>query len=35
MLEWLGLDNAEDFDPAACDIAEINAVLGVTIAAGR
>jgi hypothetical protein len=35
MLEWLGLDNAEDFDPAACDVVEINQVLDMTIAARR
>jgi Plasmid pRiA4b ORF-3-like protein len=32
MLEWLGLDNAVDFDPTACNVAEINDVLRMTIA---
>jgi hypothetical protein len=35
MLDWLGLDSAEDFDPAACDLVEINEVLEGTIAARR
>lgn len=35
MFDWLGLDTAEDFDPAACDVAEINDVLDMTIAARR
>jgi len=35
MLDWLGLDNAADFDPAACDVAEINDVLDMAIAARR
>ena len=35
MLEWLGLGSAEDFDPAACDVAEINDVLNVTIGSRR
>jgi hypothetical protein len=26
-LEWLGLDSAEEFDPAAFDLAEVNAAL--------
>jgi hypothetical protein len=32
MHEWLGLDNAADFDPTACNVAEINDVLRMTIA---
>jgi hypothetical protein len=32
MLEWLGLESAEGFDPAAFDLAEINEVLGLTVA---
>ena len=32
MLDWLGLDNAVEFDPAACDLAEINEVLDRTVA---
>jgi len=35
MRDWLGLDSAEDFDPAACDLGEINDVLNMTLAAGR
>ncbi|MHB8658947.1 MAG: plasmid pRiA4b ORF-3 family protein [Solirubrobacteraceae bacterium] len=35
MLEWLGLDSASDFDPAACDPAETNDVLNMVIAARR
>jgi Plasmid pRiA4b ORF-3-like protein len=35
MLEWLGLDSAEDFDPAACDLDEINEALDTTVAARR
>ena len=35
MLDWLGLDSAENFDPAACDLVEINEVLGMTVAAPR
>jgi pRiA4b ORF-3-like protein len=35
MLEWLGLDSAQDFDPAACDLVEINEVLDMTVAARR
>lgn len=35
MLDWLGLDSAEEFDPVACDVVEINDVLGVRIAARR
>ena len=27
-LEWLGLESAEEFDPAAFDVAEINEELG-------
>jgi hypothetical protein len=32
MLEWLGLDSAEEFDPAAFDVDEVNVVLGGRIA---
>lgn len=35
MLDWLGLDSAENFDPAACDLVEINEVLEMTLAAPR
>jgi hypothetical protein len=35
MLDWLALDSAEDFDPAASDLAEINDVLALTVAARR
>jgi hypothetical protein len=33
MLDWLGLDSAENFDPAVCDLVEINKVLEMTAAA--
>jgi hypothetical protein len=33
MLDWLGLERAAEFDPAACDLAEINEVLEITVAA--
>jgi hypothetical protein len=35
MLDWLGLDSAEDFDPAACDLVEINEELAMTVATAR
>jgi len=35
MLDWLGLESAEEFDPAAFDLAEINEVLNMTTAARR
>ena len=35
MLDWLSLETAEEFDPAAFDLAEINDVLGMTVAARR
>jgi hypothetical protein len=35
MVDWLGPERAEQFDPAACDLAEINEVLAMTIPAGR
>jgi hypothetical protein len=35
MLDWLGLDSVEGFDPAACDLGEISAVLGLTVATRR
>ena len=35
MVDWLGLDSADEFDPAACDVDEINEVLGLTLAAKR
>ncbi len=30
MVDWLGLQSAVEFDPAACDVVEINEVLGMT-----
>jgi hypothetical protein len=33
MLDWLGLERAEEFDSAACDLGEINEVLDITVAA--
>jgi hypothetical protein len=33
MLDWLGLERAAEFDPVACDLAEINEVLEITVAA--
>jgi hypothetical protein len=33
MLDWLGLERAAEFDPAACDLTEISEVLGSTVAA--
>jgi hypothetical protein len=35
MLDCLALDSAEHFDPAACDLAEINEALGLTLATRR
>ena len=35
ILDWLGLDTAEGFDPAACDLAEINEALSLTVATRR
>lgn len=35
MLDWLGLECAEEFDPAAFDLAEINEVLNMTTGARR
>ena len=35
MLDWLGLERAEEFDPATCDLAEINEALDMTVAARR
>jgi Plasmid pRiA4b ORF-3-like protein len=35
MLDWLGLECAEEFDPAAFDLTEINEVLDLTVAARR
>ena len=35
MLDWLTLDSAEHFDPAACNLIEINEVLEMTVAAPR
>jgi hypothetical protein len=32
MLEWLGLDSAEEFDPIAFDVRDVNVVLGGRIA---
>ena len=35
MLDWLGLESADEFDPAACDLAEINDVIDMTLTARR
>ena len=35
MLEWLGLDSDEDFDPAAFDVEETNEILGMATASRR
>lgn len=35
MLEWLRLDSASGFDPAAFDVDEVNGALGFVGAAGR
>jgi hypothetical protein len=35
MLDWLGLESAEQFDPDACDLVEINEVLNMTVVAPR
>jgi hypothetical protein len=35
MLDWLGLDSAESFDPTACDLVEINEVLETTLSTPR
>ena len=35
MLEWLGLDSADDFDPATFDVDEANEILGMVTAARR
>ncbi len=35
MLDWLGLGSAGEFDPAACDLVEINEVLDMTLTARR
>jgi len=35
MLEWLGLDDAADFDATACDLVEINDLLQMIVAARR
>ena len=35
MLEWLGLESAAEFNPAACDPVEINEVLGTTAVTRR
>ena len=35
MLDWLGLDSADEFDPAVYDLVEINEVLEMTVAAPR
>ena len=35
MLEWLGLDSADDFDPAAFDVEETNEVFGTVPASRR
>lgn len=35
MLEWLGLDSADEFDPAAFDVEETNEVFGMVPASRR
>ena len=35
MLEWLGLDSADEFDPAAFDVAETNEIVGMVSASRR
>ncbi len=35
MLEWLGLDNGSEFDPARFDVDEVNGALGLVGAARR
>lgn len=35
MLEWLGLDSADDFDPAAFDVDETNEIVGTVTASRR
>ena len=35
MLDWLGLECAEEFDPATFALAEINEVLNMTTGARR
>jgi len=35
MLDWLGLESAEEFEPAACDLVEINEALDMTVTARR
>jgi Plasmid pRiA4b ORF-3-like protein len=35
MLEWLGLDSADDFDPTAFDVDETNDILGMATASRR
>ena len=35
MLEWLGLDSADDFDPATFDVDEANEILGMVTASRR
>jgi hypothetical protein len=35
LLDWLDLERAEEFDPAACDLTEINEALNMTIATRR
>lgn len=35
MLEWLGFDSAEDFDPGAFDVEETNEILGMATASRR
>jgi hypothetical protein len=35
ILDWLGLESAEEFDPAACDLVDINEVLEMTVGARR
>jgi hypothetical protein len=35
MLDWLGLESADEFNPAACDPIEINEVLDMTAVTRR
>lgn len=35
MLDWLGLESAEEFDPTACDLIEINELLEMILTARR
>ena len=35
MLEWLGLDSADDLDPVAFDLHETNEIVGMVTASRR